>query len=284
MKSGPVRFFCAVFSAAWILWIASALLYEKGLIGEPLYSVLFQAGTFAPSVLGAVFALLEAGGDGLSAVLRSAFSQRRSWGRAQILTLLVPFFALLPAGAALLFAGRRLSGDVQIWTLPLVFAYILFLGGPLAEELGWRGYALPRLLGMKTPLYSAVILGGIWALWHLPLFFIEGKIQHELFLSLGAAAALAGYGVYTVLVSVLITAVFLRSGNSVFFAILAHAVCNFSAGVWFVLFENTGIGVYFACFAAAVCVAAFAERKLLLKKSAMLSPSGEGSPGSFFAP
>jgi membrane protease YdiL (CAAX protease family) len=50
----------------------------------------------------------------------------------------------------------------------------------LAEEPGWRGYALDRLQALYSALGASLLLGVIWALWHLPLFFIEGTYQNLL--------------------------------------------------------------------------------------------------------
>jgi membrane protease YdiL (CAAX protease family) len=52
--------------------------------------------------------------------------------------------------------------------------------GPVPEELGWRGCALDRLQERDSALISSLIIGGTWALWHLPLFFIAGTYQHGL--------------------------------------------------------------------------------------------------------
>ena len=52
--------------------------------------------------------------------------------------------------------------------------------GPLGEEFGWRGFALPRLLQRPSALAAALILGVVWWAWHLPLFFISSMSQWEL--------------------------------------------------------------------------------------------------------
>jgi uncharacterized protein len=65
------------------------------------------------------------------------------------------------------------QGLATLSPLPLLvlFVYVFFLGGPLGEEPGWRGFALPRLQRRYGPLVGSLILGPIWAFWHLPLFW-----------------------------------------------------------------------------------------------------------------
>jgi CAAX protease family protein len=57
------------------------------------------------------------------------------------------------------------------------FALGVFVHGPFPAELGWRGYVLDRLQSRWNVVVSSLILGAIWALWHLPLFFIKDMIH-----------------------------------------------------------------------------------------------------------
>jgi membrane protease YdiL (CAAX protease family) len=56
---------------------------------------------------------------------------------------------------------------------------IFFVGGG-QEELGWRGFALPRLLTMYSPVVASIILGLAWSFWHVPLFFSPHAIQNQI--------------------------------------------------------------------------------------------------------
>ena len=98
------------------------------------------------------------------------------------------------------------------------FVMMILLGGPLGEEPGWRGFALPRLVERHGPVGASLRLGPLWAFWHLPVFFIPGLDQ---------------YGQPILLYALMVTAytfVFtwghLRSGGSLPLALLHHAAIN----------------------------------------------------------
>ena len=93
----------------------------------------------------------------------------------------------------------------SILVSPGVYNYSTLLGGPLGEEFGWRGYALPLLEKRFGPLAGCVILGVVWAGWHLPLFLSRGWTSAPLWiyvlivtglsLIMGFSANLAGFAV-----------------------------------------------------------------------------------------
>jgi hypothetical protein len=94
------------------------------------------------------------------------------------------------------------------WWLFYMFVFGLFQG-PLAEELGWRGFLLPRLLNDYAPLQSSVILGLMGAAWHINVFF-------------SPISTVALFTASIVAASILTTVMFLHTRGSVLLAIVMH--------------------------------------------------------------
>ncbi len=91
--------------------------------------------------------------------------------------------------------------------------------GPLGEELGWRGFLLPRLLERMRPLSAALILGSIWMIWHVPAFFMSGVPQSNMSFPIFVVGGVA--------FNVFITWIFLNARQSILIAgIIPHALAN----------------------------------------------------------
>ncbi len=98
------------------------------------------------------------------------------------------------------------------------------------EEVGWRGFALPRLQKQFNPLIASLIIGAIWALWHLPLYF-NGQYTAG---SNTGPAALAGILLrfeWSLPISVIFTWVYNRSRGSLLIMILFHTVFDWTTAV-----------------------------------------------------
>src|SRR5215212_4787435 len=106
--------------------------------------------------------------------------------------------------------------------LPLlgIFAYAVFPGGALGEEPGWRGFALPRLQSLHGPLLGSLIVGPLWGLWHLPLFFTPWNVLTTFNVVVFVLA--------TTSLAIMYTWVFNNTKGSVLMAILIHATFNWS--------------------------------------------------------
>jgi membrane protease YdiL (CAAX protease family) len=119
--------------------------------------------------------------------------------------------------------------DFADWyTFPVVLLVTLFLKGPLTEEVAWRGFALPRLLDRAHPVVASLLLGGIWAFWHLPLLVSDSTGQRppvQFVVGLGA-------------MSLLFTWVYLHTRGSLLIATLMHAMINTMAAFVFPSFQG----------------------------------------------
>ncbi len=102
-----------------------------------------------------------------------------------------------------------------------IFVLVLVLGAPLAEETGWRGFALPRLQRLHGPLVGSLILGPLWAFWHLPLN-LNPSWSHGAGTSGANLIILLGL-VATVAYTIIFTWVFNNTYGSLLIAILLHS-------------------------------------------------------------
>jgi uncharacterized protein len=102
----------------------------------------------------------------------------------------------------------------------LQFAIILIVGGPLGEEFGWRGYALPALESKFGWRVAGLIVGAIWALWHLPLFYMAGSVQTNMPVALFMASTVA------------LSVIFARLSVNTAFSVLPAIVLHWSVNAW----------------------------------------------------
>ena len=216
MRRHPlVTFFLLVFILTWVVWVPRAS-------GAPL-GVLGQAWTWIPAIAALLAAALTGGRGALRELGSRLVRWRVGWQWYVVVILGPAVFSLAVAGIYVLFGGSWaeaappaiLAGPLLL--LPLFLA-ILTLTDGLGEELAWRGFALPRLLTRYNALVASVVLGVIWALWHLPLLWTEGNGMFHLpvwllLLDLTAKA-------------ILFTWVFLHTRGSVLIAMLFHGATN----------------------------------------------------------
>jgi membrane protease YdiL (CAAX protease family) len=96
----------------------------------------------------------------------------------------------------------------------------MILGSPLGEEPGWRGFALPRLQRRYWPLIGSLVLGPLWAWWHVPLFFTTWGAPYQI---IGIPLALLLFTFMTMGTTIAMTWLFNNTKGSIFLAILFHA-------------------------------------------------------------
>lgn len=185
---------------------------------------------WAPTLAALILTLAERGPSSLARLLARLVRLGPPWTLA-IAVLALPALALVLSLVMPMLGPWPVVPRQVLVAAPLVLlttAQIVTNSGPLGEELGWRGYALPRLLARTSPLKAGLILGLIWTAWHVPAFLFSGIVSSSL-------ANLPWYALGTVGLSLLMTALFVRTQGSVLVAgILPHVVINGlgATGAW----------------------------------------------------
>jgi membrane protease YdiL (CAAX protease family) len=141
--------------------------------------------------------------------------------------------------ALLLIAVLPLPGALSVFRMPalsfwptylLIYLLFLIFEGPLGEEPGWRGFALPRLQQRSGPLVGTLLLGVLWGLWHLPLFFIPGTDWYALSVVgtgfMGHLVPLGVFVIWTIALAITFTWIFNNTRGSLLLAMLLHASIN----------------------------------------------------------
>jgi membrane protease YdiL (CAAX protease family) len=212
-------FFLVTFAFTWLAWRTTSA-DRSGLLG--IGGPVFLLGVFAPSLVAIALTALAEGRAGVGRLL--ARIGRWQVGASWYLLAIV-YMAAIKLLAALIHRVATGTwprfGDTP-W--PLMFGAILLSTWTQAgEEVGWRGYALPRLarhLGLGG---ASLLLGVIWALWHLPLFFMPGTD------SVGQSFPI--YLLHVTALSVAMAWLYWRTGGSLLLVMVMHASVNNTSGI-----------------------------------------------------
>jgi hypothetical protein len=215
-----LTFFALTFGWTWGLW-AIVTFQELGLTG--VGAVLLLASAFGPSLAAVVTVLIFEGKAGFKRWLRRSLRLRVGWLWVALALFAPPLLILAALGIHAGLGGALPPSSLQgnYLTAILVFVQITLLGGPLGEEFGWRGYALPALSAPIGWRWAAFVVGAIWAVWHLPLFYMAGMAQANLPMGLFMTSNIA--------LSVVFARLSVNTRFSVLPAILLHGAINWSA-------------------------------------------------------
>jgi uncharacterized protein len=181
------------------------------LIGQSLAFGLL--GLFGPAIAAMVVTAVTEGRAGVRALLARLRIRGAGVGWFAAAILLTEAISLAAATATIALGEPGTVKPMRIDGLKIGL-FVMVVG----EEIGWRGFALPRLLERWRALPSSVILGVLWAIWHLPTFFLQGTAQSHF--------PFPAYLLYTSSLSVLFTWFFFRTEGSVLFAWFLHGAVN----------------------------------------------------------
>jgi len=214
-------FFILTFVFSWFPWYA-------GIAPEVM--------AMGPSIAAFIIVLIVGGKRGFIDLVRPFGRWRASLGLWGIAIFGPAALYLVGLGLHLLLGGEAppftmIRSELSLIPLYLVMVVLMPWNGPIGEEFGWRGYALPKLQNKYGPLIASLVIGTIWGIWHLPTFFAPQGV-------VGAIAAAVGmifilpYTLGTIANSIFMTWLYNKSKASALLAgIVWHAAINFWAPV-----------------------------------------------------
>jgi membrane protease YdiL (CAAX protease family) len=207
----------AFFGLAFLITFAGWVPVFLALPGADIANII---GLWGPALAGLLVTALTRGKLGLKELFRRLLLWRVPLRWYLVILFGWPAISILAALLHARLTGQPLSFRWDQWSGFLAWlVQALLLGFWACEEVGWRGFALPRLLDRWNALTSSIILGIVWACWHLPYFLI------------GMPNPFYAFVVYTVSVSILMTWVFNHTRGSLFLAIFFHFWINIYSGL-----------------------------------------------------
>jgi len=234
----PLRFFIITFSWSWLIWLPLIL---AGFDVIPVPEELLRSVTIPISIIaafgpaaGAFISLRTLNGKGaVKRYLHSFLSLKFGWKVWMAIVLVLSSTTLAAWYIPELFGEPRLPMLLPgIYVFPLYWVMMVFLGGG-QEEIGWRGYILPFLERRFGTWTGSTILGLIWAVWHIPLWFIPGTSQVYMHF-VGFTMLILGYSYFY-------SWVMRASGGRPLASLIAHGTANALVPVFPVLIMKLNV-------------------------------------------
>ena len=257
-------FFFVAFALAWLITVPPALAQ----LGLAQGSIIPQGAGILIGLAPAIAAALAARRLQLKGFWRAMFRKPTPlWLGAA--ALLVPLAIL-----ALTYGVSVLRGEpIKLGLGPEVFGFaLLWLVLAFGEEVGWRGFALPRLTERYGFWVGSLILGLVWCVWHYP------RLLGSPYLGSFAEAAplIALFSVQIVIANFIICWLYFRSGGSVIACTLFHTSFNVAATIYFLAATDLVFTAIMAALAAAIALFDRPQRRLAAEPAARV-PAEETS-------
>jgi uncharacterized protein len=197
-----VTYFVLAYALTWVL---APLLTISLLLGV--------VGLLMPAVAAILVTVVTEGKPGL----KSLWQRLKLW-RVGLRWYVVALGLPVLLSAAVVALSILLGVPAQVGFSPVSLLTMVVFVLVVGEEIGWRGYALPKLLQGHSALVASLILGALWGGWHLPTFFISGAPQ--------AGIPFVAFLLFTTGASVLFTWLYLHTQGSLLIATLFHGAIN----------------------------------------------------------
>jgi membrane protease YdiL (CAAX protease family) len=210
----PWLFFALIYGLSAPFWILSTQMKNSGLPDNlPVTDI---GAVLTPTIAAVILRYREAGASGVRELFHRIFDYRRIKNKRWLVTAIIVFPLLY---LVTYFAMRVLGYPVAtVWNPSpgLVGVFFLFFVAAIAEELGYSAYETDALQKRMTAFNAALVMGPLWALWHLPSMIVIGQSTELILWGLCV----------TVAVRILNVWIYNNAGASVFAVILMHAIGN----------------------------------------------------------
>jgi membrane protease YdiL (CAAX protease family) len=223
-----VFYFLIAFSFSWLMFLPGVLTYYGVLnISDSLVGVLGITGLLGPILSGFVMTAVTEGRAGIRRWLRRIVLWRVGLRWYLFALIGLPLAMVLATIIVRPGALESFQTLAPLSVLPYLgaFVFMVLIGGPLFEEPGWSGFALPRLQRVHSPLVGGLILGSLWALWHLPGFLIPSQDLTDI-PPRGTVLDFFVFALALIGLRLVMQWVFNNTRGSVLMAILIHASWN----------------------------------------------------------
>ncbi|MBT2581258.1 CPBP family intramembrane glutamic endopeptidase [Planococcus sp. ISL-109] len=257
-----VQFFLITLGFTWLFWIPDGL-GKRGVLPDVIWTNLGFLGAWGPLVAALFLVYKENGKQGIKTLLKKGLDYtfgKKWWAIILLLFPLLIFIAYLIS----IFIDQVIpSSEAQglYWFLPFIFFAVLLTSGPLQEEFGWRGYALPRLLAKYSPFVSTLILGFVWAIWHLPQFLVPYEKTGMFYVT-----PIWSFILTIMTANFVYTWVFKHTNGSILGVLLLHAQMNLFFWIFPVLYTTTGYLWILGLFSLAGGFVLLLDRKYFFSK------------------
>ncbi|TXS00798.1 CPBP family intramembrane metalloprotease [Bacillus sp. SH7-1] len=247
------RYVISTLIFTWTLWglLISLIRLNITTFGTPLAMILFVFGGIMPAIIAISLKKKYGSQEEFRSFIKNIVNPKHHFAWYILIIILAFISCYLPT----IFGGAKMQTPLYVALLSFP---IMIVGGGL-EEIGWRGFLQPALQKRFSVFLSTVIVSGIWAIWHWPLWFIPGTNQTQ--------RDFIAFIITTMAVSFLLTTIF-NVTKSIFMCLIFHALLN---SFWSVYVPNDKVlpaipTLVFGIFVFIVCKVVIKRKNFLLIK------------------
>jgi membrane protease YdiL (CAAX protease family) len=223
LERHPVlAYFVLAFGIAWAFWLPLAA-SSQDLIPARLPAIVFyNLAGLGPLLAALILSAAEGGRSAVRALLGKLLKWRVSFRWYAAALVGYPALLLVALFVDVMFGGKPVWPAPSLDGLHMPFWFLLVIMPPfvLGEEIGWRGYALPRLQKGRSALLASLVLGALWAAWHIPSFLMRNSIHQDQSFPL--------FTFWVLQMTTVLTWLYNSTGGSVLHTWLFHVAMNYA--------------------------------------------------------